>query len=62
MAKLITVGGFTKWVSIDVPYLYLNDIFEFNPPYMQSGCWQCQSYMSELNLGINFYVQSGSNV
>ena len=40
MAKLITVGGFTKWVSIDVPYLYLNDIFEFNPPYMQSGCWQ----------------------
>ena len=28
--------GFTKRVSVDVSYLYMNDILEYNPPYAQS--------------------------
>ena len=29
--------GFTKWVSVDVSYLKINYVLEFNLPYMQSG-------------------------
>ena len=37
MAKLsTTMHGFTKGVSVDGSYLQINDILEFNLPYMQS--------------------------
>ena len=28
--------GFKNWVSVDVLYLQINDVLEYNPPYMQS--------------------------
>ena len=28
--------GFTKGVSVDFSYLQINDILEYNPPYVQS--------------------------
>ena len=28
--------GFIKGVSVDVSYLLINDILEYNPPYIQS--------------------------
>ena len=46
---------FYKGVSVDVSYLQINDILEDNPPYLQSGCWHCQSNTSKLNLGNSFY-------
>ena len=42
MAKLSTARGFTKGVSVDVLYLKINDILEYNPPYMQSD-FTCNS-------------------
>ena len=36
MAKLSTLPGFTKGVSVDVLYLLINDVLEYNLPYMQS--------------------------
>ena len=36
-AKLSTSRGFTKRVKVDVLCLNINDILEFNLPYMQSG-------------------------
>ena len=36
MAKLSFSYGFTKGVSVDVLYLKINDIVEYNPPYIQS--------------------------
>ena len=35
-AKLSTLCGFTKGVSVDVLYLKINDVLEYNPPYVQS--------------------------
>ena len=29
--------GFTKGVSVDVLYLQINDVLEYNLPYVQSG-------------------------
>ena len=37
MAKLSTLHGFTKGVSVDVSYLKINDVLDYNPPYKQSG-------------------------
>jgi len=37
MAKLSTLHGFTKDVSVDVLCSWINDILEYNLPYMQSG-------------------------
>ena len=51
MAKLSRACGFTKRVSVDVSYLQINDILDENLPYMQSGCWHCQSNTSEMNSG-----------
>ena len=34
--------GFIKGVSVDVSYLKMNDILEYNPPYVQSNC-MCNS-------------------
>ena len=34
--KLSTSGGFTKGVGVDVLYLKINDVLEYNSPYMQS--------------------------
>ena len=31
------LNGFTKGVSVDVLYLQINDILEYNLPYMQSN-------------------------
>ena len=28
--------GFTKGISVDVSYLLINDVLEYNPPYVQS--------------------------
>ena len=50
---------FTKGVSVDVLYLQINDFFEFNLPYMQSGCWCCHSNACELNLGNIFTYNPG---
>ena len=36
MAKLSVLLGFTKWVSMDVLYLKINDVLEYNLPYVQS--------------------------
>ena len=35
---------------MDVLYLYLNDILEDNPPYVQSGCCCIQSNSCKLHL------------
>ena len=35
-AKLSTLHGFTKGVSVDLSCLYKNDVLEYNSPYMQS--------------------------
>ena len=50
-AKLSTLCGFTKGVSVDVLYLKINDVLEYNPPYVQSGSdvfdyWSCTCYTS----------------
>ena len=37
LAKLSTLRGFTKGVSVDVLYLQINDVLEYSPPYVQSG-------------------------
>ena len=37
MAKLSVLLGFTKWVSMDVLYLKINDVLEYNLPYVQSN-------------------------
>ena len=37
MAKLSKSCGFTKRVSVDVLYLKINDVLEYNLPYMQSN-------------------------
>ena len=34
MAKLSRAHGFTKVVSGDVLYLQINNILEYNPPYL----------------------------
>ena len=36
MAKLRTLHGFTKGVSVDALYLKINDVLEYNLPYEQS--------------------------
>ena len=35
-AKLSTLHGFTKGVSVDVLFFKINDIFGHNPPFVQS--------------------------
>ena len=35
-AKLSTLRGLTKGVSVDLSCLYKNDVLEYNSPYMQS--------------------------
>ena len=35
-AKLSMLHGFTKGVSMDVSYLKINDVLEYNLPYVQS--------------------------
>ena len=37
MAKLSMLYRFTKGVSVVVLYLLINDVLEYNPPYVQSG-------------------------
>ena len=37
MAKLSTLQGFTKGVSVDVSYLYINDVLEYHLPYVESN-------------------------
>ena len=34
--------GFIKGVSVDVLYVYINDVLEYNPPYLQSD-FTCNS-------------------
>ena len=41
-AKLSTLCGFTKGVNVDVLNLSINDILEYNPPYVQSD-FMCNS-------------------
>ena len=36
MAKLSKSCGFTKRVSVDVLYLKINDVLEYNLPFVQS--------------------------
>ena len=36
MAKLSMSCGFTKGENVDVLYLKINDVLEYNPPYVQS--------------------------
>ena len=36
MAELSMSRGFTKGVSVDVLYLLINDVLEYNLPYVQS--------------------------
>ena len=36
-AKLSMLHGFTNGVSVDVLYLHIIDILEYNLPYVQSG-------------------------
>ena len=61
MAKLSMAHGFTKGVSVDVSYLWINYILEDNLPYVQSRCWYIQSNMSKLHLRNNSYMESRSN-
>ena len=41
-AKLSMLCGFTKAVSVDILYLQINDILEYNPLYVQSN-FTCNS-------------------
>ena len=36
MVKLSTICGFTEGVSVDVLYFEINDVLEYNLPYVQS--------------------------
>ena len=36
MVKLSTICGFTEGVSVDVLYLEINDVLEYNLPSVQS--------------------------
>ena len=36
LAKLSMLCGFTKGVSVNVLYLKINDVFEYNLPFVQS--------------------------
>ena len=48
MAKLTMTRGFTKGVSVDVLYLKINDILEYNLPYTQSD-FTCNPGLTLLN-------------
>ena len=49
MAKLSTSHGFTKGVSVDVLYLYINDILEYNLPYVQSN-FMCNLGLTKISV------------
>ena len=37
MAKLSMLHGFTKGISVDVSYLKINDVLDYNLPFVQSN-------------------------
>ena len=45
-AKLSMLCGFTKGVSVNDSYLWINDILEYNLPYVQSGFDTCTVILS----------------
>ena len=48
MAKLSSMCGCTKGVSVDILYIEINDVLEYNPPYVQSGSIDLLDTMSLL--------------
>ena len=58
MNRLSKARDFSQGVSVDVLYLKINDTLEYNLPYVQSGCWHCQSNTSKFYLGDNFFTNN----